>query len=162
MRFKLPTKNDDCRYFTKKEMNKTLLAIMLSLFSLGTWAQNSDDIVGVWWTEEKDGKVEIYQVGDLFYGKLIWMDEPTENGRPKRDEENPDPELRQRPIKGITLLKKLEFDDGEWEDGEIYDPESGDTYSCHIEMESKNRLKLRGYIGFSLVGRSTYWTRVED
>jgi uncharacterized protein (DUF2147 family) len=62
------------------------------------------------------------------------------------------------------LLKDFEFDGkDEWEDGKIYDPKNGKTYSCYIEFkdETKNLLKVRGYIGFSMIGRTTYWTRVE-
>jgi uncharacterized protein (DUF2147 family) len=142
-------------------MFRALIITLISLCSVELLAQNADDILGVWWTEEKDGKVEIYKMNGKYYGKLIWMDEPKINGKPVLDDQNPDPDLRDRPIEGIVLLKKLTFDGDQWDDGEVYDPESGDTYSCYIELESKNRLKLRGYLGFSVVGRSTFWTRVE-
>lgn len=140
---------------------KSIISLLLIVFSTTIFAQNADDIVGVWWTEDKDGKVEIYKKGDVYYGKLIWLKEPNENGKPKLDDENPDPKLRNRPLQGLVLLSGLVFEGDEWDDGEIYDPESGDTYSCYVELESPNRLKLRGYIGFSLIGRSSYWTRAE-
>jgi len=81
-----------------------------------------------------------------------------------RTVENPDEELQKRPIMGLELLSNFEFDgDDEWEDGDIYDPKSGKTYSCYMEFtdKTKNELKVRGYIGVSLLGRTTYWTRVE-
>jgi uncharacterized protein (DUF2147 family) len=49
--------------------------------------------------------------------------------------------------------------EGVWEDGDIYDPKSGKTYSCYMKLQSMDKLKVRGYIGISLIGRTTYWTR---
>jgi uncharacterized protein (DUF2147 family) len=56
----------------------------------------------------------------------------------------------------------LEKDGDAWEDGEILDPNNGSTYSCYIELENDNKLKVRGYIGISIVGRTQYWYRVEE
>jgi uncharacterized protein (DUF2147 family) len=61
---------------------------------------------------------------------------------------------------GMLLMTEFEFDgDDEWEDGEIYDPKSGNTYSCYMKFDSENVLKVRGFIGISWIGRTTYWTR---
>ena len=49
--------------------------------------------------------------------------------------------------------------DDEWDDGEIYDPKSGNTYRGTINMVSKNRLNLRGYVGISWFGRTSHWAR---
>ncbi len=65
---------------------------------------------------------------------------------------------------GLELLKEFEFDgDDEWEDGGIYDPKRGKTYSCWMKFtnDTKNKLKVSGFIGVSLIGSTTYWTRVE-
>ena len=86
------------------------------------------------------------------------MREPNENGKPKVDKNNPDDDLKSRPLVGMELLSDFEFDDDEWEDGEIYDPESGKTYSCEMTLDG-NTLNVRGYIGVSWVGRTTEWTR---
>jgi uncharacterized protein (DUF2147 family) len=128
---------------------------------------NADDILGVWLNEDKDAHVDIYMEGDKFYGKVVWLDEPIdeETGEPKLDDENEDESLRSRPIMGLLLLRDFVFDgDDEWEDGRIYDPKNGKDYKCYMEFpdeDDKNRLKVRGYIGFSMIGRTTYWTRVE-
>ena len=87
------------------------------------------------------------------------MDEVT--GKPKVDDENPDPALQDRPIIGLVILKDFEFDgEEEWEDGTIYDPKNGKTYSCYMHIDEEGVLKIRGFIGFSWIGRSSYWTRV--
>ena len=49
--------------------------------------------------------------------------------------------------------------EGKWSGGTIYDPDSGHTYSCHLELLEANKLKLRGYFGVSLLGRTQIWTR---
>lgn len=120
------------------------------------------DILGVWFNEEKDAKVEIYKENDMVYGKVVWLEEPNEpdTGEPKLDDENSDEELQKRPIMGLLLVKEFNYEgEGLWEDGDIYDPKNGKTYSCYLKLKSMDQLKVRGYIGISLIGRTTYWTR---
>jgi uncharacterized protein (DUF2147 family) len=142
-------------------------AIFMLFLLTGTrvQAQKTGDILGVWLNADKDAHVEIYQQGNKYFGKIIWMKEPIDpaTGKPKTDVLNPEPTLQSRPKMGLVLLTDFVFDDDEWTDGEIYDPKSGKTYSCYMEFEDladMNTLKIRGYIGVSLVGKTTYWTRV--
>jgi uncharacterized protein (DUF2147 family) len=124
----------------------------------------ASDILGVWMNQDKDANIEIYQDGDKFFGKLVWLKNPIdeETGKAKLDNKNSDPELQKRPISGLVMLKDFTFDgDDEWEDGSIYDPKKGSTYSCYMQMQSMDKLKIRGYIGVALLGRTTYWTRVK-
>jgi len=127
----------------------------------------ADDILGIWLNEDKDAHVEIYKSAGKYFGKIVWLKTPIreETGKPKLDKENEDESLRSRPVMGLLLLNEFSFDgDDEWEDGTIYDPKNGKTYKCYMEFEdedNKDVLKVRGYIGFSLLGRTTYWTRVK-
>ena len=146
-----------------------LLAILATgiMFSTQVSAQEfqKDDILGLWLNEDEDAHIEIYKENDLYYGKIVWLKFPIdeETGKPKLDKHNPDPELKKRPSLGIKLLTDFEWDgDNEWDEGDIYDPKSGKTYSCYIVMKEYDLLKIRGYIGVSLIGRTTYWTRVKD
>lgn len=145
-----------------------VLAAMLSLSFFQTNAQEvkADDLLGVWLNEDKDAHVEIYKESGKYFGKIIWLKNPNEDNltTPNLDDKNQDESLRSRPIMGLKLLTDFVFDgDDEWEDGEIYDPKSGKTYSCYIEFhdDNKDELKVRGYIGVSLIGKTTYWTRVK-
>jgi uncharacterized protein (DUF2147 family) len=146
-----------------------LLGLLLTPF-VSVQAQDDvkpDDVIGVWLTQYKDSKVEIYKDGNKYFGKIVWLKEPIDSitGKPKVDDKNEDPNLRNRPIMGMLLLKNFVFDDDEWEDGTIYDPKKGKTYSCYMEFpdeDNKDRLKIRGYIGVSLLGRTVYWTRVKE
>lgn len=140
------------------------LAFLVSL-PMDSFAQDADDILGLWLTDGGKSKVRVFKRGGKYYGKIIWLKEPYEDdGKTiKVDDENPDPALQSREIVGVEILQDLEWDGDEWDDGEIYDPESGSTYSCYAEFEDgqTDKLKIRGYIGFSLIGRTTYWTRLE-
>jgi uncharacterized protein (DUF2147 family) len=115
----------------------------------------AESIVGKWHTADKQGIVQIYQQQGHFFGKLI-------GGDPKRlDAKNPAESLRQRPLLGTVILQRCTFDGtGSWEDGTIYDPNNGKTYSCTLKLRNANTLELRGYIGFSLLGRTEVWTRL--
>ncbi len=143
-------------------MKKTgiILIVLLSCMSFKAYAQ---EITGVWFNEEKDAKIKIYQNSNgLYEGKIVWLKNPTENGQPKLDKENDDEALQDRQIMGLVILTGLEKDGNKYEDGKIYDPKSGNTYSCEITPVDNNKLKLRGYIGISLFGRTDYWTRAND
>jgi uncharacterized protein (DUF2147 family) len=147
--------------------NMKLFGLLLfGIFSMQLIAQDykADDLLGTWLNEDKDGHVKIYKENGKYYGKLIWLKNPIddETGKAKLDKHNDDEELQKRPLQDLLLLNDFVYDeDGEWEDGEIYDPKSGNTYSCYIEMKSMDEIKVRGYIGISLIGRTTYWTRVK-
>jgi uncharacterized protein (DUF2147 family) len=64
-------------------------------------------------------------------------------------------------VQGLEVLRGLtRQDDGTWADGRIYDPASGYTYRCHLALDGNDRLRLRGYVGVPVIGRTTTWTRV--
>ncbi|MDT8393134.1 MAG: DUF2147 domain-containing protein [Bacteroidales bacterium] len=151
-----------------KKLSIALMFVAAGIFISGTLIAQEfkkDDILGVWLNEDEDAHIEVYKEGDLYFGKIIWLKFPIdeETGKPKLDKHNPDPELQTRPSLGIKLLTDFEWDgDNEWDEGDIYDPKSGKTYSCYIVMKDYNLLKIRGYIGVSLIGKTTYWTRVKE
>ncbi len=137
------------------------LVVMMALTSM-IYAQNAGDIVGVWLTEGGKSKVEVIKKDGKYQGKIIWLKTPNrEDGTAKLDKENEEESLRKRPILGMELIKDFEWDEDIFEDGTIYDPENGKVYSCEITFENKDTLNVRGYIGFSLLGRTTVWTRVK-
>lgn len=143
---------------------KNFLAIAI-VFLTGTLVGQDfkeADILGIWFNEEKDAKVEIYKENDKVYGKVVWLEEPNEpdTGQPKLDDENQDESLQTRPIMGLLLVKEFNYEgEGLWEDGDIYDPKNGKTYSCYMKLKSMDQLKVRGFIGIAIIGRTTYWTR---
>ncbi len=135
---------------------------------LTAFAADPDDIVGVWNTEKNEAKVEIYKCADKYCGKIVWLEEPdypagsTEGtpGTPKTDCKNPDPAVRWRTLLGLTFMRDFAYTgDNEWKGGKLYDPEKGKTYSGKIRLASPRELDLRGFIGISLIGRTSRWTR---
>ncbi len=146
-----------------------LIPILLLLFPLFTpnlvaQSRKADDILGKWLTDNHEAKVEIYKIGNTYYGKIVWLKETNdkETEKPKKDKQNPDPKLRERLIMGMNFVHGFKFDgDDEWEDGTVNDIKSGKTYSGTIGFDDKGKLKLRGYIGKSWMGlgKTTYWTK---
>jgi uncharacterized protein (DUF2147 family) len=143
-------------------MKSIFLALAFLIAAPFVNAQTADDVIGIWLTEGGKSKVEVFKKDGKYYAKIIWLKTPNyEDGTPKIDKNNPDKSLNKRPIIGMEILQGLEWDDDEFEDGEIYDPESGKTYSCEAEFDGMDKLNVRGFIGFSMIGRTTVWTRVK-
>lgn len=144
---------------------KNLLLLSIFCCVTGMFAQKAktvvaDDILGVWASNLEKGHVEITREGDKYHGQIIWLKVPAyQDGTPKIDKNNPDKTKRDQPLIGLTVLKDLVFVKDHWDNGTIYDPESGKTYSCRITMK-EGKLDLRGYIGVSQIGRTQTWTRV--
>ena len=128
-------------------------------------AARASDPTGLWWAEGGFAQVEIRSCGDdALCGEVVWLRHPfDEHGCDLLDKENPDPELRSRPVVGMKILRDLQpssEDPGEWKGGEIYDPGRGRTYGAVLAMDGRDRLRVRGYLGIRLLGRTTTWVRV--
>lgn len=142
---------------------KNIIILLLLVSNIKIFSQVSDDIIGYWLTEDGRGQIQIYKKDNKYYGKIIW----TLENKDKTDVNNPDPTLRNRKIIGLEILKDFKFNVEKkiWDGGTIYDPESGNTYSCYIWFENsdKNKLYLKGYIlGMKMLGRKTIWTREKN
>jgi uncharacterized protein (DUF2147 family) len=135
-----------------------LLAMVLGVLAVAAKAQlwQGDEVTGTWLTADKRGQIAIYKNGDKYFGKIKGG-----SGKEQFDVHNPDAARRKDPLVGLVILKNFKFNgEDEWKDGTIYDPESGKTYSCQMTLTNKNTLKIRGYIGFSWLGRTEVWTRI--
>lgn len=144
-----------------------LLLTFVVLLSLYAYSQtNADDIMGTWYNAEKTSKIRIYKCGDdgkKYCGKIVWLKKDKEDdGGPRVDKNNPDSKKRKDLMMGLVVLKLFVYDKGskEWNDGTIYDPKNGKTYSCYIKREGK-ALKVRGYVGISMLGRTAAWELAE-
>lgn len=151
---------------------KTYSMILALFLAFGTAAfaeeGNGDALLGTWLTEEGKGHVEVVKEGNTYTGKIVWLKEPNyvegepDVGEPRHDKNNPDPAKQDQPIIGLVVLRDFEYvGDNSWKKGTIYDPEVGKTYKCNITLKEDGTLKVRGFIGVSLVGRTSVWTRVK-
>lgn len=150
-------------------MGSFLLSLLLTALITQAVAQTrGDDILGVWWNQEKEAQIEIYQSGSSYSGKIVWLKEPNdpETGKPKLDKKNPDAKLRSRAILGSDLLFGFTFNksEKEWAGGTIYDGREGKSYKCYISLNADGSLKVRGYIGASWMGlgKTNTWTRTTN
>lgn len=145
-------------------MKITFTLLSLLFLQLG-FGQSADDILGTWLTDEGKGKIKVYKKNGEYFGKIIWLNDDVgpNNKGPKLDVNNPVERLQSRKLVGTVVVKNLTWDaeEQEWNEGEIYDPESGNTYSVYAWMNEKDVLHIKGYIGFSLIGRATKWQRVD-
>ncbi len=138
-----------------------LLAFLTAMLPLASpWA---GEAVGTWATEEGKSHVEITACGTKLCGTIIWLKEPLDDkGAPKSDANNPEPKMQSRPIIGLPLL--VNFIAGEeanvWDNGTIYNPEDGENYSCTLTLLDGTTLKVRGYVGLPMFGKTQIWTRV--
>lgn len=147
-------------------MKKILLAVLalttVGIFSSSAQANNADAIIGFWKTGDGKAIVEIFKQADKYSGKIVWLAEPNdpETNKPKVDKKNEDEKLRTRPILGMVNLRDFKFIKNKlWEEGKIYDPKSGEDYSCTIKLVNENTIEVRGYVGISLFGRTDTWKR---
>ncbi|MCX6277826.1 MAG: DUF2147 domain-containing protein [Bacteroidetes bacterium] len=149
----------------KKRATTLLTIILLAVWSgFSTMAQThkADDIIGTWLNQEATGKIELFKEKDKYFGKVVWLKEPNDKvtGKPRTDIENPEAKLKSDPLVGMVNMKNFTFDGKEeWSGGTIYDPKNGKTYKCYIRFEAPNKLKVRGFIGVSILGRNTFWTK---
>jgi uncharacterized protein (DUF2147 family) len=146
-------------------LSAALLAGLTAAQISGTFAQASspDEITGVWETESRNFKFEMFDAGESYSARIIFGDRLVEaDGKTfKKDIHNPDPKLRGRSLKGIVFLPGLKWDktDRRWEDGRLYDGSSGRTYSGRASLVEGN-LELRGYAGVPLLGQTLLLQRV--
>jgi uncharacterized protein (DUF2147 family) len=136
---------------------KHLFSILFLFISSFILAQKGDDIIGTYMTDKNEGMVEITKKDAKYYGKLIWTVTPG-----KLDANNPDDKQKTDKLAGKEILKDFDFNGKDlWSNGTIYDPKNGKTYSCKITRDEKGNLNVRGYIGVSMLGRTTFWVKVK-
>ena len=116
----------------------------------GTWV-NIDDETGV-----EKSEITLYVENGKLYGKIERLLLPEDQGKVcekcKGKEKN-------QPIEGLIIVKGLSKDGEVWTDGKILDPANGKSYDCTIKLDDSNTLNVRGYLGFSFIGRSQVWKR---
>jgi uncharacterized protein (DUF2147 family) len=119
---------------------------------------------GTWLADDGKSHVRIHACGAELCGRVTWIRDPLgADGKPRTDVENPDASKRSQPIVGLEVLAGFVADEsapGQWEGGTIYDPEEGKTYKCTLALQDANTLRVHGYVGIALFGKTQIWTRL--
>jgi uncharacterized protein (DUF2147 family) len=140
-------------------MRKYLLSLVfILLVPLSTKATGKDDILGKWFSEDKSIKIEFSIYEDKYYANIVWMSEPKDKeGNEKLDKNNPDPQKRNKPILGLTIVWGLSYDNEKWTNGYVYSPQKGVIVNCDIHIDKDGRLALvASKFG---IKREKFWTR---
>lgn len=143
-------------------MKKGILFLIMFVSALSVFAgENPDAILGIWSNGTNKGQIQIYRQNGKYYGKIIWLAKPNdEKGLPKVDKNNPDKRVRSKPLLGLIMLRDFKFEDDEWVDGKIYNPDDGKEYKAYMKLKDNQTLSVRGYIGFSWIGKTETFQRV--
>ncbi len=145
------------------KLSKIAFLAMAMVGATSAWA-DTDPVHGLWLTANGKAIIEFAPCGAKTCGRMVWVANPhDETGALKRDLKNEDAAKRDRTLCGLPLLGDLDqAKRGAWEGGWIYNPRDGSTYGAEIEAVSAEELKVRGYLGLSLLGSDQVWTRVPD
>lgn len=134
---------------------KITIALIIGFASIAKAQTDEGAIVGKWESDKKDVRLEFFKSGQEYKAKLLWGNQIVESdGRTsKKDTKNPDKNLQSRNLIGIISVTGLKWEKGEYIGGMIYNPPSGETYKCKVWLKDE-KLYLRGYLGFSLLGQT--------
>ena len=147
-------------------MKGIIFMLLFLVNSVFIYAQTNADILGEWYNSVDNVMITLFEEGKTVSGKITWMKSPDdEEGNLKTDLlKNPNEELRKRAKVGMVILSGFAHIAGKvWDNGKLYNPEKGETYSGMMTLRDTNTLYLRGYIGFSFIERSSsIWTRNLD
>jgi uncharacterized protein (DUF2147 family) len=142
-----------------------VVTVLAGLIACGVAAEADPREAGIWYDDTGKGavKIEICTPTTLC-GKIYWLKEPlTPRGEPKTDRYNPEPSMRNRPICGLPVLGNLEqLREGGFDNGWVYDPKEGKSYSVALDLIGPDKLKVTGYKGMRFLGKSFIWTRAPD
>jgi uncharacterized protein (DUF2147 family) len=127
-----------------------------------TESARSNDVRGLWVDQRDPGKRKVGLWSELC-GRIVWLRKPLSGGRPKQDKHNPDVRLRDRPLCGLRILSGFRrAGAGVWNAGQVYNPGDGRTFSSTMTLEGDGGLRIRGYVGAALFGKTVNWVRPQD
>jgi uncharacterized protein (DUF2147 family) len=128
----------------------------------------TEDIHGLW-VDHRDGdkrKVAVWieDCDGLLCGRIYWLKKPLSGGGvSKRDTHNPDAALQARPLCGLRILSGFQrARERHWTAGQIYNPSDGRTFKSTIELEQDGSLRIRGFVGIALFGKTVEWVRPQE
>lgn len=142
----------------------TLIALSLFIITGFDTTAPANRLIGVWESEEKNLQIQMFDDNGHFAGKMIYFKCSSDDiMRNSVDSENPDKALINRKLLGLKLVDKLSYQgDNVWDNGKIYDPNSGNTFEARIQLIGPNTAIVRGYWKFRWIGRSMVFNRIPE
>lgn len=131
------------------------LAVLPIVAASPALALSDDDVLGVWRHPDNGSHIQIYSCGQNACAKIIKVADAS-----RRDDKNPDPKLRSRPVVGVVIMnggKKV--GPLKWQ-GKLYNTLDGGTYNGTLTLVNENELKLSGCVMGGLICDGRTWTRV--
>lgn len=143
-----------------KTLIPALLAGAAAVLAAGS-ALSSASPVGTWYTQDRSAKVRIAPCGQKLCGNIVWArDRGGKSAADARDEANPNPALRNRPIVGLQIIRDFSpAGAGRWAGGKIYDPNSGRTYDSKMSLSAGGVLKVEGCV--TVICQAQTWTQAD-
>jgi uncharacterized protein (DUF2147 family) len=142
-----------------------ILTLVL-FFLLPSFGADLKSPVGLWKTiDDKTGKprglIRIYEQNGKFFGRIEKSLVPGESGNKLCKVCKDD--RKDQPMIGLVMMRNMQLQGGEYRGGDILDPDSGSVYKCKFQLaEGGVKLEVRGFVGFSMLGRSQTWIREAD
>ncbi len=141
-------------------MIRILTLTLLTLISFNAHASEAHNPEGLWLTQNERSVIKVTKnsAGKL-EGHIAWIVE----GGMQFDEKNSDNAKRNNPMCGLKIMSDVtqgNNDKNKWHSGKIYKADDGDMYDVNLELLNAGKMKIRGFKGISLLGKTQHWMRV--
>lgn len=146
------------------------IGLVTAFLLVGVASAQAQSPVGYWRTiDDETGDprsiVEIYEQDDELHGKIVKVLKANEEAQRNAEGQiictTCEGEQKDQPVEGLVIIKGLEKDGDEWDGGTIFNPEDGKTYKSKMSLNDDGTLDVRGYVGFSFIGRTQTWEPAE-
>ncbi len=129
-----------------------MLAAVASLAAGAASAADPAAVMGIWWTQDRDGVVQLYPCAAGLCGRVAGIVAFEPNGAAPTD-------LHGRSRCHLPLVSDGKVDDGGVWDSHITNPDDDKTYTIRLQVDPDGRLRMRGYVGLPIFGKTVFWTR---
>ena len=146
-------------------MNFSFIGVFLILLlPYNTPDISADVILGKWISSEKNLIVEVFKEKNIYKSKIVWFtvtEEASKSMHSFLDQKNPNKTLRNNKLVGLQILNGLKFNalSGRWEDGTVYDPNTGKFWSAVVFFDENNKLAVKGYWQFEFLSKTMHFER---
>ena len=146
-------------------LRAALVLLLLATAGLlsSAWGQQTQSAAGVWRTTDDKtgqpkGEVRVFEQNGRWFAQITRVyDSKDAQSRCDLCQD----ERKDKPIVGLTVVRNMTLTDGEYVGGDILDPDTGKVYRCKFRLaDGGEKLVVRGFVGFSLLGRTQTWTRI--